>query len=283
MRPSEAGGEPEWGTLLPSAGAGAVVFLARNTFLGRGFPRRILSWLFAALHDGPVDVELWKSRVRLHPESNVVERKALLRPDVFDRDERAVLRDAVAAPGSVFVDVGGNAGLYSLDAALHAGAGGRIVMIEPDERLISRFAFNLRQARAAGLVAPSVDVTTLPVAVGDRDGDALLSKVADEGARSIIEGEGEQGLRVRMRKLAGVLAEAGLGKIDILKIDVEGHEDKVLPPFFAAAGRDLWPGLIIIEHLQRREWQPDCIAEMVSRGYEIFKTTRNNTFLRLPS
>jgi hypothetical protein len=35
----------------------------------------------------------------------------------------------------------------------------------------------------------------------------------------------------------------------------------------------------VIEHLSRDEWQQDCIADMISRGYREAGKTRSNTFL----
>ena len=64
-----------------------------------------------------------------------------------------------------------------------------------------------------------------------------------------------------------------------MKVDVEGHEDKVMPPFLNAAPEALWPATIIVEHLQRATWRPDCIAVALDRGYRITRTTNNNTFL----
>lgn len=272
--------EAPWGTYAPTLPARLVLALSRNSILGRGGARKALLRLFLALHRGPADVALWGTEVRLHPANNLVERKALLRPDVFDAEERGVLRQVMADDGSVFVDIGGNAGLYSLDAALHAGDGAAVLTIEPDQRLMNRFAFNLAQARRLGRFKASLASHTRTVAISDHNGTGMLSAAGDEGARNILAGdEGTAGRAVTLRTLLGVVQETGLTRIDIMKIDVEGHEDMVLPPYLASAPESLWPGLIIIEHLQRESWRPDCIADALQRGYAIIKTTRNNTFL----
>jgi len=36
---------------------------------------------------------------------------------------------------------------------------------------------------------------------------------------------------------------------------------------------------VVIEHLSRNEWQQDCIADMLTRGYAEAGRTRSNTFL----
>jgi FkbM family methyltransferase len=271
--------QAQWGAFTPGATASAVLWLSRYTLLGRGFSRKAMAALFRALHSGPVDVPLWGTDVRLHPDNNVVERKALLRPDYFDAAERDVLRQVMNGTKPVFVDVGGNAGLYSLDASLHASDDATILMIEPDAVLVSRFIFNVTEGRRLGHIKPSLSVKTIVVAISDRDGSGVLSSAGDEGSRSLVVGTSLAGLRVPLRTLHAVITDAQIDHIDIMKIDVEGHEDKVLSPFLQSAPQKLWPKMIIIEHLQRQMWAPDCIADATARGYRIAKTTRNNTFL----
>jgi hypothetical protein len=45
------------------------------------------------------------------------------------------------------------------------------------------------------------------------------------------------------------------------------------------APQTLWPRAVVIEHLSRAEWQADCIADVLQRGYSQVGQTRSNTFL----
>ncbi len=271
--------DQSWGAHVPPLAGRMIVWLSRNTPLGRGSLRKAVYRVFSRLHAGPVDCQMWGVPVRLHPQRNVSERKALLRPDQMDPAEHAVMRAALAKPRSVFVDVGGNAGLYSLSAALHAGEGARIVMIEPDDNLVERFYFNLAQARKAGRLRAGIDVDCHMVAISDHDGEGLLSAAGSEGSRSLLDEAGQTGRKVVLKTLKGLVERAGLTHIDMMKIDVEGHEDRVLPPFLATARATVWPHRIIIEHVQRKRWQADCIADAQQRGYKIEFATNNNTVL----
>ena len=76
-----------------------------------------------------------------------------------------------------------------------------------------------------------------------------------------------------------ILQDADVEKVDSLKIDVEGYEDRVLIGFFRDAPPALWPGAIAIEHLSRDDWVDDCLADMLMRGYSEAGTTRSNTLL----
>lgn len=271
-----------WGECRPRGLAGVLVWLSRRTPLGRGTTRRLVYSGFRALHPGPADTLLFGARMRLHHAMNVAERKALMRPDRMDPKEHALVARRMREDGAVFVDVGANAGLYSLDAALHAGKGARILAVEPNAALIERLEFNLALACADGLIRDDVAVKIHAVAVSDREGTGILAGNTDEGGRS-LEGAGADadGLEVRLRPLVALAAEEGLTRIDVMKIDVEGHEDKVLPPFLASAPRALWPRLIVIEHLARGSWAVDCIADAETKGYRMLFKTQNNSVLEL--
>ena len=79
--------------------------------------------------------------------------------------------------------------------------------------------------------------------------------------------------------LQQILSDAGVSRVDALKIDVEGFEDRVLTGFFALVPDTLWPRAVVIEHLSREEWRHDCIDDMISRGYRQTGKTRSNTLL----
>lgn len=268
-----------WGAHAPHGAAAALLWLSRQTPLGRGGIRRKLFHAFVQRHAGPVDIDLWGSRVRLYPGNNVSERKALMRPDHMDAAEYQCLTNALARREAVFVDVGGNAGLYSLRAAMSGGRNVRVVMVEPNEILIGRFLHNLTLARADGLLADGANVTTHAVAISDRVGQGVMTASGSEGARSLVESDVPAGQAVALTTLHQLCLDNTLSHIDLLKIDVEGFEDQVLPPFFATAPSALWPVSIILEHLRRSRWKEDCITMAEERGYRIAFTTRNNTVL----
>jgi hypothetical protein len=107
----------------------------------------------------------------------------------------------------------------------------------------------------------------------ETDGDNL-------GASHIVSGEGTgNAIRVPSLRLQRVLGDAEVNHVDALKIDVEGFEDRVLTGFFKQAPLSLWPRAVVIEHLSRNEWQDDCIADMLARGYAAAGKTRSNTLL----
>jgi len=261
-----------FGSFAPTAAQAAIITLAHRTKLKRGAFRPWLSRIVNLLRAGPVDVPYQGASFRFYHQASATERGALFNPD-YNREELDFLRGYVPAGGS-FVDVGANVGTYALPLARHVGASGQVIAIEPHPVTHARLAFN----RAA---SDLTQVMLVAAAAGDSDGELMIETDGDNlGASHVVTGQASaNAIRVPSRRLQGILGAAGLSRIDALKIDVEGFEDRVLIGFFADAPQTLWPRAVVIEHLSRAEWQADCIADMLQRGYSQHGQTRSNTFL----
>jgi FkbM family methyltransferase len=261
-----------FGSFAPTPAQAAIITLAQRTKLKRGAFRPWLSRVVNLLRGGPLDVSYQGASFRFHHQASATERGALFNPD-YNREELDFLRKHVA-PGGCFVDVGANVGTYALPLARHVGASGQVIAIEPHPVTHARLAFN---RSASGLN----QVTLVAAAAGDCDGELMIETDGDNlGASHVVTGKASaSAIKVPSRRLQGILGETGRSRIDALKIDVEGFEDRVLIGFFATAPQTLWPRAVVIEHLSRAEWQADCIADMLQRGYSQVGQTRSNTFL----
>ena len=261
-----------FGNLAPTAAQAAIISLAQRTKLKRGAFRPWMSRLVNLLRAGPLDVSYQGASFRFYHQASATERGALFNPD-YNREELDFLRGYVPAGGN-FVDVGANVGTYALPLARHVGANGRVIAIEPHPVTHARLAFN---CASSGLT----QVTLIAAAAGDLDGELMIETDGDNlGASHVVTSQASaSAIKVPSRTLQGILDQAGLSRVDALKIDVEGFEDRVLTGFFATAPQALWPRAVVIEHLSRAEWQADCIADMIRRGYALAGQTRSNTFL----
>jgi FkbM family methyltransferase len=250
----------------------AIIGLARRSGLKRGAFRPWLSRLVNLLRAGPIDVTYQGASFRFYHQASATERGALFNPD-YNRAELDFLR-AHTPGGGVFVDVGANVGTYSLALARHVGPRGFVIAVEPHPLAQARLGFN---RDASGFA----QVILVAAAASDTDGELMIETDGDNlGASHIVLGTpAAHAFKVRSMRLQRILEEAGVPKVDALKIDVEGFEDRVLTGFFRDAPQDLWPQAVVIEHLSRHEWQQDCLADMVSRGYREAGRTRSNTLL----
>ncbi|MBI5323019.1 FkbM family methyltransferase [Bradyrhizobium sp.] len=263
-----------FGRLAPNAAQAAIIALAQRTGLKRGAFRPWLSRLLNLLRTGPLDVDYQGASFRFYHQGSATERGALLNPD-YNIEELQFLR-AHVRNGGVFVDVGANVGTYALAMARNVGADGKVIAIEPHPVTHARLAFN---HAASGYS----QVKLVQAAAGADDGELLIETDGDNlGASHIVSGDASgKAIRVPSLRLQRILEQAGVTRVDALKIDVEGYEDRVLTGFFREAPQTLWPRAVVIEHLSRDEWQDDCIADMLARGYAAAGRTRSNTMLLL--
>jgi FkbM family methyltransferase len=266
-----------FGALAPNAAQRAVIALAQRSRLKRGAFRPMLSRLLNLLRTGPIDVRYQGASFRFHHQTSATERGALFNPD-YNVEELDFLR-AHTPVGGVFVDVGANAGTYALPLAHHVGSEGRVIAVEPHPVMVARLAFN-QAASGSGNVA------LIAAAAGDADGELMIETDHENyGASHVYPDASARGdaIRVPAMRLLSILRDQDVTKIDSLKIDVEGYEDRVLIGFFRDAPRTLWPRAIAIEHLSRDDWADDCLADMLARGYVETGRTRSNTLLGLGS
>jgi FkbM family methyltransferase len=141
----------------------------------------------------------------------------------MEQNGEALLLDAVAPTARVLFDVGANVGAYAARFLERAPAGARAVLFEPSLGALAKL-----QARFSGL--PSVEICDR--ACGDREGS--LPFFEEEGAgetSSLVEGFSISGSRARDVALTTLDVEAerrAVGEIDLVKIDAEGYDGKVL-------------------------------------------------------
>jgi FkbM family methyltransferase len=261
-----------FGALAPNAAQAAVIRLVQRSGLKRGVFRPWMSRLVNLLRAGPIDATYQGASFRFHHLASATERGALFNPD-YNLDELSFLR-AHTPDGGVFVDVGANVGTYALVLAKKVGGSGTVIAVEPHPVAHARLAFN----RASSDLS---QVKLVAAAAGPANGELLIETDGDNlGASHIVNGQPSgRAFRVPAFTLQQILSDAGVTKVDALKIDVEGFEDRVLTGFFAEAPQTLWPRAVVIEHLERDNWQQDCIDDMIARGYREERRTRSNTLL----
>jgi len=125
----------------------------------------------------------------------------------------------------VFWDVGANVGYFTLVAAMALKNRGQIIAFEPGRNAYARLTENLA-------LNPWRNIQTFPVAVSDREGEAvlhLLGDIADSSASLYPAAQAQAGQEVcRTVALDHFLDSEGLRPPDLVKLDAEGAELAVL-------------------------------------------------------
>lgn len=264
-----------WGYFAPKGLARALLLVQQCGF-ARGSVKKHLGKLWQRMSlPTPVDMRYAGLKFRLHPFDNTVEYKMLFGSKPRDEQEMKTLRSAVAN-GGVFLDIGANIGYYALMAA-HFGAS-RVLAFEPNPLVSSRLGFNIaangleHQVQAMN-IALGVQTSMMTMLVSDRDMGG--SSIAQDGEVS------GNAITVQVEPLDNVLRQEGIERINALKIDVEGMEDRVLMPFFETRDKRLWPLVVIIEHTSKSQWKSDVLAWMLQAGYRETGRNRSNAMLEL--
>jgi len=242
-----------------------------NSWLGKRLALVMRRLTLCCRRDQPVDAQADGFRLRVHTADNVSERKFLFMPQFVDTVERAYL-SAHLTPGGVFVDIGANAGIYTLSAARTAAqlAGARVIAVEANPVMAERLAFNVATNDFDGVV------TLLRIALSDHAGTVEFTiSSTNLGESGIIAGAGQR-IEVPCDTLLNVLAQQQVRALDGIKIDVEGAEDIILVPFFTQAPHSLLPRFVIIEN-PKGLWRSDLLGLMASKGYCLHSRERMNS------
>lgn len=264
---------PPHGTYMPGLMTRIVLGLSQNTPLGRGKARKLMAAWVRQLCGENLDTQLFGQNVRLHMRNNSSEVKALMNPRRYSRAEFIFCKKHMPKAMPVLVDIGANAGLFSLGMIGHM-RGGNLIAVEPQEKLFARLELNLVSLNAHQTDRPNVHL--YKTAIGPEAGALMLSvpdQLGQASARALL---GAEQIAVPVRPLQDVLAEAGVARVDVMKLDVEGYEDAVLFPFLEAAPRALWPSAIVLEHCHSDRWVRDCEAGLIAAGYCLMAKDRTN-------
>jgi FkbM family methyltransferase len=178
-------------------------------------PRRKAALLAALRRDWPGAFALTDGRELVFVPAPLEARGEHLLFYGFDVPE-AALRFAPA--GGVVFDIGANLGEWAVPLAKAVGDGGRVLCCEPNPLCVAALETTLRINRLR-------HVRVLPVAISDANGEGHLAIDPVDSGQSHLA---ESGMGVPLCTLDSLVAEQALTRLDLVKIDVEGHEPAVL-------------------------------------------------------
>lgn len=126
------------------------------------------------------------------------------------------------AEGHVFYDIGANLGWYTAIASRRVGARGRVLAFEPDPE-----NFLLLWRNVAENDLGNVDL--FPIAVGDRDGRAMLARAPTNKGDHRVDSldTDRETVGITVASLATLIA-AGAPPPGVMKIDTQGSEARIL-------------------------------------------------------
>ncbi|MCP5142588.1 MAG: FkbM family methyltransferase [Chromatiales bacterium] len=135
--------------------------------------------------------------------------------------ETVQLFERLFRPGWTFLDIGAHIGQYSLLAAPLLGPQGRVHAFEPDPDTFAALQANVRRngldtvsAHQLALSDQKGELTFYRADVSNIGGNSLMPPLKDSGER----------ITVQCETLDDFLDAHGVGRVDIVKADIEGFE-----------------------------------------------------------
>ena len=269
---------PPFGTYRPSRRKEFFRRLAAHlpyTYLGRKIASALLGPA-GGRESSAYDVTVFGTQnARLYPYDNISEKRVYLTPHHWDLAERTFLANYIKSHTDdhvTFVDVGANAGLYTLfvrSVAQAAGKTARALCIEPDPIMRERLTFNLSASQALD------DVHISPFAAAAQSGVIGFQPSEHNRGMSRLDPNGVE--KVNTHPLLRIIKDSQMPSIDILKIDIEGHEDEVLSAFFADTPSNLKPNILQTEISHNS----NVTGLILEAGYRlVLRNSLNAVFIR---
>lgn len=190
--------------------------------------------------------------------------------NLLEKEQTAMLVSLLGA-GQTFMDIGANAGLYTILGSRLVGSGGKVIAIEPVMRNLFFLYKHVKINRALNVdifTGACSDVVSLASFHG---GDNYALGHLASGA-SQTEGLSERKTLVPTVTVDTICQSLGLYP-DVIKIDVEGAELSVLMGAVKTLGCSS-PHILLSTHSQ--ELQRQCLAFLQNSGYIIERLSREN-------
>jgi len=175
------------------------------------------------------------------------------------------------APGSVVFDVGANFGYYGLTLARHLNKQCRVYSFEPEPANFARLTYHVEANGMSGVVLPK------RLGLADQAGFATLSqRPGNSGSANLDLTDDPAG--VSLTTLDDFVASERLDRLDLMKVDVEGFEERVI-----RGGRETlarFHPLIFIELEPARlalkgSSVPAVVDLLTQAGYRLFVSRRH--------
>lgn len=187
----------------------------------------------------------------------------ILHGGAYEPNTLALVRRLLPA-GGTFIDVGGHVGQYALEAARCVSSQGRVVAVEPNPRTFLHLHRNIT-LNGFGNIMPVVGA----VAAGPGFINMQFPREDNWGESREAESDAAAAYRIASFSLEAMLDDLGIGHVDVVKIDVEGHEIKVLQGLLEG-GRNV-PANIIVEHLPGHFSQSLLVPSYLKKmGYALY-------------
>jgi FkbM family methyltransferase len=191
----------------------------------------------------------------------------------FDRSVVEILCK-FARPGDTLLDVGANIG-YVSSCFLANVPGSRVVAVEPQPAMVNLLRKNLSQFGASRH-------QVIAAALSNEAGKGWLHPcIENPGAGRLVQTKTGDSIAVDLWSAEQLFSFAKIDKLDVVKVDVEGHEEEVIGAC-ADAFKRLRPRAIVFESNSDKGSPDGGIGSTLQAiGYDVFGVKKRLTKLDL--
>ena len=266
-----------------------IILLSQNLFFVRGKIRRFICILLEKFINYDIKADPKTSRIKTKIDGVPFYVYFDYMSDVkmafgnYNKKEINFIKQHIAT-NSTFVDIGSNMGFYTMNiAAIFPKTNFfKILSIEANPVMIERQRDNIELLNRS-IKGVKEKIILENYALSDMKGSLELDLDQGYGSASLSRKQSKNSITVQSSTLMDILIKNKISNITCLKIDIEGHEDRALVPFFKIAQKSLYPVNIVMEFTSQQEWknEPNLINFLSKIGYEIQLKTRGNICLSL--
>jgi FkbM family methyltransferase len=176
-----------------------------------------------------------------------------------------------ARPGSVVFDIGANFGYYSIVLASLMRGAGHVFAFEPSKGTFSRLQINIAMNQFES------SITATRCGLSDKPGTTHLEEVAGNSGATTFALD-ERGETIVLETLDNFCKVHQVERMDLIKVDVEGNELRVLEGSRESLIR--WSPVLMVEFnqsaLERAGTSVEKLVEFLREtGYELFVAKRD--------
>lgn len=185
----------------------------------------------------------------------------LLRNGVFEPKTIELLKKLLPSSGT-FLDVGGHIGCFALEAA-NAMESGQVIVVEPNPKTFTYLLKNIELNKFRNII---------PILAAASNRNSILKMklppVNNWGmSRESLSSDDEFTYYVVSHKLSDLLCGMNINHVDVMKIDVEGHEIEALEGLFNYCQ----PANIIFEFVPEAfKYSYKLLEFVTANGYRIY-------------
>jgi FkbM family methyltransferase len=164
-----------------------------------------------------------------------------------------------AKESDLFLDIGAHVGIYSIKLAQKVS---KVIALEPEPK---NYGFLYKNVFINNL---SNKVIPLPIAASDKDGYADLCVRVSSGAHTLEDSLNcKRKMKIIILRVDTLLRTLKIEKVNMIKIDVEGHETRVIDGMYRLLSYN--PPRVLVIEIQKKNLY--LLKMFVELGYNVVK------------